>query len=81
MQSDSVLKLEKKGVEFVRIRSPNSVIFFVLLYYADNHRACVLFDNEFGNNRKLLEIIKIAHEFTLISGDTLLSFLHSRGVT
>ncbi|KAG1677778.1 Polycystic kidney disease protein 1-like 2 [Nymphon striatum] len=46
---------EQEKDQFVRVRSPDSDIFFILLYYASNFNIRILFDTGSGNRRRLLD--------------------------
>ena len=48
--------------DYVKVRSPDSDIFFILLYYAADLGTRILFDT--GNKRRLLDITKLAKDFT-----------------
>ena len=47
---------QKQGYETVRIRSPDSDIFFILLHHVSKFDIRILFDTGSGNNRKLIDI-------------------------
>ena len=47
-----------KGYDYVKVRSPDSDIFFILLYYAADFGIRILFDTGTGNKRRLLDITK-----------------------
>ena len=66
----------KEGKKCVRIRSPDSDIFFILLYYAFDIKCKVLFDTGTGNKKRLLDITGIAEEFGTSKCSALLS-LHA----
>lgn len=65
-----------KGYDYVRVRSPDSDIFFILLYYAGNLGIRILFDTGTGNKRRLLDITKLANDFTPVYCAALLA-LHA----
>ena len=48
--------------DYVKVRSPDSDIFFILLYYAADLGIRILFGT--GNKRRLLDITKLAKECT-----------------
>ena len=48
----------------MKVRSPDSDIFFILLYYASDFGIRILFDTGTGNNRRLLDITKLSKDFT-----------------
>ena len=50
--------------DYVKVRSPDSYIFFILLYYAADFGIRILFDTGTGNKRTLLDITKLAKDFT-----------------
>ena len=49
---------------YVKVRSPDSDIFLILLYYAADLGIRILFDTGTGNKRRLLDITKLAKDFT-----------------
>lgn len=65
-----------KGYDYVTVRSPDSDIFFILLYYAADLKIRILFDTGSGNKRRLLDITKLAHDFTPVYCAALLA-LHA----
>ena len=52
----------KIGYDFVRVRSPDSDIFFILLHHAPNICTQILFDTGTGNKKRLLNVTKKAIE-------------------
>ena len=50
--------------DYVRIRSPDSDVFLILLYYASKINITFLFDTRPGCKRKLLNISQLTHDFT-----------------
>ena len=50
--------------DYVMVRSPDSDIFFILLYYAADLGIRILFDTGTGNKRRLLDITKLAKDIT-----------------
>ena len=50
--------------DYVKVRSPDSDIIFILLYYAADLGIRMLFDTGTGNKRSLLDITKLAKDFT-----------------
>ena len=52
------------GSQEVCVRSQDSDIFFLLLQFASTIRAKLLFGTGTGNNRRILDITKIADDFT-----------------
>ncbi len=52
------------GFQEICVRSPDSDIFFILLHFASTIRATLLFDSRIGNDRRILDITKIADDFT-----------------
>ena len=50
--------------DYVKVRSPDSDIFFILLYYAADLGIRILFDTSTGNKQRLLDITKLAKDFT-----------------
>ena len=51
--------------DYVKVRSPDSDIFFILLYYAADLGIRILFDTGTGNKMRLLDITKLAKDCTL----------------
>ena len=49
---------------YVKVHSPDSDIFLILLYYAADLGTRILFDTGTGNKRRLLDITKLAKDFT-----------------
>ena len=49
---------------YVRVRSPDSDIFFILLYYASKINITLLFDTGSRCKRRLLNISQLTHDFT-----------------
>lgn len=52
----------QQGYETVVVRSPDSDVFFILLYYAYTFQVTILFDTSSGNKRRLLNISEITGE-------------------
>ena len=63
----------KHGYDFVRIKSPDSDVFFILLHFASHITSCILFDTGTGNNRRMLDVSKIARELGSRQSTALLS--------
>ena len=55
-------RAQEQGYERVVVRSPDSDVFFILLYYAHTFQLTILFDTGSGNKRRLLNITEIAGE-------------------
>ena len=51
-----------QGYETIRVRSPDSDIYFILLHHASSINATVLFDTGTGNKRRLLNVTQHAKE-------------------
>ena len=49
---------------YVRVRSADSDIFFILLYYASQINISFLFDTGSRRRRRLLNISQLTHNFT-----------------
>lgn len=49
--------------EIVRIRSPDSDIFFITLHHAEKFNITILFDTGSGNHKRLINISKLAKEY------------------
>ena len=52
----------KLGYEFIRVRSPDSDIFFILLHHVSNIESTILFDTGCGNKRRLLNVTEKAKD-------------------
>ena len=61
---------------YVRVRSTVSDNFFVLSYYASKINIALLFETGFRCKKRLLNISQLAHDFTPLHCDALLS-LHA----
>ena len=57
------LKGAADGYKHVRVRSPDSDIFFILLHHAKGIPPTLYFDTGSGNNRRLLDITSLAEEY------------------
>ena len=64
------------GYECVRVRSPDSDIFFILLLYVHEMTISVLFDTGTGNKRQLINITELARYFT-VQYSTALAGVHA----
>uniref|UniRef100_UPI00358E53D5 uncharacterized protein n=3 Tax=Myxine glutinosa TaxID=7769 RepID=UPI00358E53D5 len=56
---------QSKNFNYVRVKSPDTDVFFILLHYA--HRLAditVLFDTGTGNKKKLINISELAHNYS-----------------
>ena len=53
-----------QGYESVRICSPDSDVFFVLLHHTSSLSCAVLFDTGTGNNRRLINMTDLVADFT-----------------
>ena len=58
---------------YVRVRSAESHIFFILLCYASKINIILLFDTGFRCKRRLLNISQLTHDFTPLYQNALLS--------
>ena len=54
----------EKGYKYVRVRSPDSDVFFILLHQAANINVTILFETGTGNKKRLINITVIANENT-----------------
>ena len=53
-----------KDYHFLLVKSPDSDIFFILLYYtASNVDIVILYDNKIVNKQRIIDVSKIAKEF------------------
>lgn len=55
---------QEQGYHFVRVRSSDTDIFFILLYYASKLKIHLLFDTGTGNKRRLIDVTHLSKEFT-----------------
>ena len=55
---------QEHGYEHVRVRSPDSDLFFILLLYAHEMTITVLFDTGTGNRKCLINLTVMAEDFT-----------------
>ena len=53
-----------QGYESVRIRSPDSDVFFVMLHHTSSFSCTVLFDTGTGNNKRLINMTDLVADFT-----------------
>ena len=67
---------QEAGYNFVRVRSPDTDIFFILLHYAPNMKVHLLFETGTGNRKRLLDVTELSQEFTLVYSAALLG-LHA----
>ena len=66
----------KQGYDFVRVRSPDSDIFFILLHFAGKIESNILFDTGSGNKKRLLNITQKARDLGQNRSSALMS-LHA----
>ena len=57
------IKAAADNYKYVRVRSPDSDIFFILLHHAKDIWSKLYFDTGSGNNRRLLDISSLAKEY------------------
>ncbi|MPC37760.1 hypothetical protein E2C01_031249 [Portunus trituberculatus] len=55
---------KEQGYSTVRVRSPDSDIFFILLLYVHELTVTLLFETGTGNKKKLINITELAEDFT-----------------
>ena len=68
---------QNNGYRYVRVKSPDSDIFFILLHYADFFKnITILFDTGTGNKKRLINISEMARSLTPMFSTALLS-LHA----
>ena len=61
----SIVCMDRKMCDYIKVKSPDSNIFFILLHYACQlEKATVLFDTGSGNVQRLINITEIAKTFT-----------------
>ena len=53
---------DEQGYEYVRIRSPDSDVFFVLLHHTSALSCTVMFDTGTGNNRRLINMTELVKD-------------------
>jgi hypothetical protein len=57
---------KQQGYRNIRIRSPNTDMFFILLYYAlELQGVTILFDTGTGDKKRLINITKLAQQYQL----------------
>lgn len=54
---------ESQKCQTVRVRSPDSDIYFILLYYAPTFGIQILFDTGSGDHRRLIDVSEMAKDF------------------
>lgn len=54
----------RQGYEYARVRSPNSDIFWILLYHASKTEIAILFDTGHGNNKRLIDITRLSQHYS-----------------
>ena len=55
---------KQQGYKYLRVKSPDTDIFFILLYYALSLKdATVLFDTGVGNKKRLINMTQLAEEY------------------
>ena len=54
---------QEQGYDVVRIRSPDTDVFFIALHHASKFDITILFDTGTGNRRRLLNISELAREY------------------
>ena len=59
-----IVSMENKRIQKIRIRSPDADIFFILLNYVlELQGVTILFDTGTGNNKRLIDITKLAQQY------------------
>ena len=53
---------KEQGYDYIRVKSPDSDIFFILLHQLEG--TIVLFETDFGNKQRLLNITELAESYT-----------------
>ena len=53
-----------QGYEQVRVRSPDSDVFFILLHHAAKLNVTIIFDTGTGNHKRLINVTELAEQFT-----------------
>ena len=67
----------EKGFKYARAKSPDNDIFFILLYYARYLQGInILFETGKGNNKKIINVTKIAENYSQVNCAALLG-LHA----
>lgn len=54
----------EEGYQYARVRSPDSDIFWILLYHARNITITILFDTGHGNKRRLINVTKLSEHYS-----------------
>ena len=54
----------EKGYQYARVRSPDSDIFWILMYHARKINTTILFDTGLGNKKRLINITNISNHYT-----------------
>ena len=67
---------QAQGYGTIRIRSPDSDVFFIMLHYASSFEITILFDTGSGNKRRLLNISDLASQYAQRTCTALMS-LHA----
>ena len=70
---------QEKGYKYVRVRSPDSDIFYILLHHASNLNLVILFETGTGNKRRLINVSLLAEEYTEVLSSALLSLHYFTG--
>ena len=55
---------ESQGYKYVRVRSPDTDVFHILLHYARSYHINILFDTGSGNHKRLINISDLARSLT-----------------
>ena len=64
---------QEQGYDVVRIRSPDTDVFFIALHHASKFDITILFDTGTGNRRRLLNISELAREYGQVMCTALMS--------
>ncbi len=72
----TVPMLPQEGYQYVRVGSPDSDIFWILLYHARKIDITILFDTGHGNKKHLLNITRLSQHYSEQMCDTMLN-LHA----
>ena len=64
---------QEQGFDVVRIRSPDTDVFFIALHHASKFDITILFDTGTGNRRRFLNISELAREYGQVMCTALMS--------
>ena len=53
-----------KGYQYVRVKTPDSDIFWILLYHASAINTILLYDTGYGNKKRLINISRLSNHYS-----------------